>query len=164
MYRLHIPWRISVLDLFIISEVPTGHIFGACQHFWRQYNSAAILETTDLIKVLVLLLYMSLACLSQTKITFFRLVQIRLPSNFWPVGLSRPVTIAGLKIVVFFWDRHIKPRQTNIPGALFVSMVFDLSTLFCHLQKRQQPHRSRRRGLLGPLQYISSKRYCQNLT
>ena len=102
-------------------------------------------------RILVLLLHPTLTCLSQTKITIFRLVQIRLSSSFWPVGLSRPVTFTSLKIVVFFWDTQIRLRQRSIPGALFVPMVFILSTLFYYLEKCEQAYRPRRRGLVGPL-------------
>ena len=41
--------------------------------------------------------------------------------------------------------------QISIPGALFVSMIFILSTLFYHLQKRQQAHRPGRCAPFRPL-------------
>ena len=109
------------------------------------------MQTIGRTRVLVLLLHLTLTCLYQTKVTIFRLVQIRLSSNFWPVGLSKPVTFTSLKIVVLFWDTQIRLGQRSIPGALFVPMAFILSTLFYYLQKREQAYRPRRRGLVGPL-------------
>ena len=105
----------------------------ACQYFWRQYNSAARLETIGTSRVLVLIFYMTLACLYQTKTTIFRLVQTRLSSNFWPV------TFTSLKIVIFFWNGQIRPRQTGIPGALFASMVLCFQHYFIAFKDVNRP-------------------------
>ena len=81
-----------------------------------------------------MLLCPSLICVSQKKTTIFRLVKVT--SLDRPTGqkLLESLICTSLKIVTFVWE-----------------MVCTLSTLFYHLQKRQQAHRPRRRGLVGPL-------------
>ena len=98
-----------------------------------------------------MLLCPSLICVSQKKTTIFRLVKV--------TGLDRPtgqkllesLICTSLKIVTFVWERQVKVRWNSRTRTLVLPMVCTLSTLFYHLQKRQQAHRPRRRGLVGPL-------------
>ena len=97
-----------------------------------------------------MLLCPSLICVSQKKTTNFGLVKV--------TGLDRPtgqkllesLICTSLKIVTFVWERQVKVRWSSRTRTLVLPIVCTLSTLLYHLQKRQQAHRPRRRGLVGP--------------
>ena len=95
-----------------------------------------------------MLLCPSLICVSQKKTTIFRLVKVT------GQKLLESLICTSLKIVTFVWERQVKVRWSSRTRTLVLPMICTLSTLFYHLQKRQQAHRPRRRGLVGPLLWI----------